>query len=177
MTTSPTPNPLADQFFSSCYPSFLTLNETTLEDGSVNFLGMHLKDTGSPTLTVDVFDKRKDFPFKVVRYPHLDSAIPSSLAYGVFIGQLHRFTRICSTPLAFIRNAFDVASTLGHQKASLLRLKETFSSFCRQKIRRSRWNVSVSALVCFFKDKLLTQDTGPTESIGLRWLHETFPFW
>ena len=174
---------------------------------------MHLKDTGSPTLTVDVFDKRKDFPFKVARYPHLDSAIPSSIAYGVFIGQLHRFTRICSTPLAFIRNAFDVASTLGHQKASLLRLKETFSSFCRQTIRRSRWNVSVSSLICFFKDKLLTQDTGPTdihegfgadsnkvgdarhfirgyreihvqeasppvrESIGLRWLHETFPFW
>ena len=29
--------PLADKFFSSCYPSFLTLNETTLEDGSVTF--------------------------------------------------------------------------------------------------------------------------------------------
>ena len=94
-------NPFHDNFFKTCYPSFLTLNDTTLEDGSVNFLGMHVSDIHTSSLSVSVYDKRKDFPFKVVRYPHLDSAIPSSIAYGVFTGQLHRF-KLISSSLRFL---------------------------------------------------------------------------
>ena len=116
-------NPFHDVFFQSCYPSFLTLNDATLEDGSVNFLGMHFKDTGSTSLSVDVYDKRRDFPFHVIRFPHLDSEIPVSIAYGVFVGQLHRFKLICSTYTAFVRNSCEVANTLGSQKSSFRRLQ------------------------------------------------------
>ena len=54
-------NPFHDNFFKTCYPSFLTLNDTTLEDGSVNFLGMHVSDIHTSSLSVSVYDKRKDF--------------------------------------------------------------------------------------------------------------------
>jgi hypothetical protein len=182
-------NPFAEAFFTNCYPPSLTLNETTLADGSVNFLGMHFKDTGDLKLAVDVYDKRKDFPFKVVRYPHLDSAIPSSIPYGVFVGQLHRFKRICSSYTCFVRNACDVANTLGRQKSCFRRLKRTFSSFCRHWLSRSRWGVKVSSLICFFNDNLQLCWMGPTtrdltrlprtrSSVtpsGLAWLSRNFP--
>ena len=158
-------NPSVDLFFSDCYPEFLTRNDTTLPDGSVNFLGMHIKTTASSGLVVDVFDKKKEFPFKVVRYPHLDSEIPSSIPYGVFTGQLHRFRRICSFYTCFVRNACEVALILGRQKSSFGRLKLTFSTFCRKWLHRSRWGVRVSSLVCFFNDNLQLNWTGPSASV------------
>ena len=51
----------------SCYLDFLTLENTSLDNGSVNFLGMNIKFTKAD-LILKVHDKRKDYPFKVVRY-------------------------------------------------------------------------------------------------------------
>ena len=79
---------------SSCYPDFLTLESTTLPDKTVNFLGMHLSFSLVGQLCIEVYNKRKDFPFKVVRYPTLMSAIPENQPFGVFTGLLYRFYRI-----------------------------------------------------------------------------------
>ena len=178
-----------DEFFNSCYPTFLTLNDTTLEDGSVNFLGMHIKETGV-SLSLDVYDKRKDFPFQVVRYPHLDSAIPSSIAYGVFIGQLHRFKLICSAMTSFVRNACNVALTLVRQSSSLPRLRNSFETFCRRKVTRTRWNIKVKELIYLFHDFMEMHLRGlpvpeldrPSDNLpcprrvdGLAWLTQNFP--
>ena len=43
-----------------------------------------------------VYDKRDDFKFKIVNFPHLSSNIPSGPTYGVYISQLVRVGRICS---------------------------------------------------------------------------------
>jgi hypothetical protein len=126
-------NPFYDDFFKSCYPSFLTFNDTTLINGDLNFLGMHIFSSASPRLIMDVFDKRKDFPFTVIRFPNMDSAIPSSISYGVFTGMLYRFFNICGSLFFFIQNAVDVATTLESQGASRSRLFKTFSSFLNMK--------------------------------------------
>ena len=47
------------------YPEDLTLNDTSLED-CVQFSGMELRYIGN-SLEMEVFDKRKDFPFSVIR--------------------------------------------------------------------------------------------------------------
>ena len=115
---------------------------------------MHVSDIHTSSLSVSVYDKRKDFPFKVVRYPHLDSAIPSSIAYGVFTGQLHRFKLISSSFKIFVENACDVAVTLGRQRASFTRLQKTFASFCRERLFKTRWGVKIRSLIRFFNDCL-----------------------
>ena len=38
-----------------------------------------------------VYDKREDFSFDIVNFPHLDSNIPNTPAYGVFISQLIKY--------------------------------------------------------------------------------------
>jgi len=45
-------------------------------------------------LTTKLYDKRDDFNFPIVNYPILDSNIPSSPAYGVYMSQLIRYSKI-----------------------------------------------------------------------------------
>jgi hypothetical protein len=84
------------------YPKhILRLDETTVSQRGdvgdvVNYLGMRIENV-KHKFEVSVFDKRKEFGFPVVMYPHLFSNIPHSQAFGVFIGQVARFHRICST--------------------------------------------------------------------------------
>ena len=36
---------------------------------------------------VTLYDKRKDYNFKVITYPFLDGNVPNNLSYGIFISQ------------------------------------------------------------------------------------------
>jgi hypothetical protein len=126
------------------YPRELTLNDTTVSSTCVHFLGMEIVDHEGK-LDVDVFDKRKEFPFDVRRYPHMCSLIPRSIPYGVFTGQLYRFSRICSRGQAFVRNALFVARTLYAQGCSKHVLRLKFHSFVTVHAV-DRWNMSVSKL-------------------------------
>ena len=48
-------------------------------------------------LRTSLYDKRDDFNFHITNFPFLSSNIPSSPAYGVFISQLIRYARACSS--------------------------------------------------------------------------------
>src|SRR5687768_14422669 len=54
------------------YPKdILVLSETTLEQGNhAHFLGMNLTSKGKK-INIDVFDKRREFGFPIVNYPHI----------------------------------------------------------------------------------------------------------
>ena len=133
----------------SCYPDFLTLENTSLDNGSVNFLGMNMKFTNAD-LILKVYDKRKDYPFKVVRYPNLLSAIPTHQPYGVFTGLLHRFYRICNRQKHFIIAAADVAKTLDIQGCNYKVLFKVFSCFLSQR-SKLRWPIKLSLVNNMFR--------------------------
>ena len=48
-------------------------------------------------LQTSIYDKRDDFNFHITNFPFLSSNIPTSPAYGVFISQLIRYARACSS--------------------------------------------------------------------------------
>jgi hypothetical protein len=48
-------------------------------------------------MNTQVFDKRDDFNFSIVNFPHLCCNIPFSPAYGVYISQLIRYAKACLT--------------------------------------------------------------------------------
>ena len=56
-------------------------------------------------LRTSLYDKRDDFNFHITNFPILSSNIPSSPAYGVFISQLIRYARACSSYGCFILRA------------------------------------------------------------------------
>ena len=104
-------------------------------------------------VTMDVFDKRKEFPFPVVRYPHLDSLIPTNVPYGVFVGQLYRYYRICTDWRNFCDHAVSLASTLIKQGSVRSKLVGKFGSFLAR-YTTLRWNVSSKVLLGKFKRDL-----------------------
>jgi hypothetical protein len=78
------------------YPSELDLKRTTENSTSLSYLDVLITiDKGK--YSTNVYDKRDDFGFNIVNFPHLCGNIPSKPAYGVYISQLVRIGRICST--------------------------------------------------------------------------------
>jgi hypothetical protein len=110
------------------YPQALSLNETSIKACKVSFLGMMIVLSGRK-LHIDVFDKRREFRFAVIRYPNLASLIPTGIIYGVFLGQLHRYYRICTEAHRFLFHARVLARTLRAQGAAWGRLRVSFRSF------------------------------------------------
>ena len=110
------------------YPEALKLEQTSTSNKAVDFLGMHIETVGK-RLSLSVYDKRKDFPFKVKRYPVMESLIPRYIPYGVFQGQLHRGYRICTKAADFLSYAVEVATILRENGCANNKLKRGFKSF------------------------------------------------
>jgi len=131
-------NETADDFLTPglVYPTALILKETSLPD-HVNFLGMRISnspDRGG--VTMKVYDKRRDFSFRVNNYPYLESNIPRSICYGVFSGLLHRYHRICTESSDFLDEALRLAHLLiqrGYSKKLLCRRFRQFVTSRRRK--------------------------------------------
>ena len=76
-------------------------------------------------LRTSLYDKRDGFNFHITKFPFLSSNIPSSPAYGVFILQLIRYARACSSYECFILRAMRLSNKLlgqGYVKERLNRL-------------------------------------------------------
>ena len=71
-------------------------------------------------------NKRDDFDFPIVNFPFLDSNIPASPAYGVFISQLIRYARACITYKDFLSRASLLTVRLLQQGYQHSRLKAFF---------------------------------------------------
>ena len=57
------------------------------------------------------YDKRVDLDFHFVNFPFLDTNIPSSPAYGVYMSQLIRYARACTVYTDFQNFDFKVAQS------------------------------------------------------------------
>ena len=75
---------------------------------SEGYLDTNIKTGGTNTsFRISICDKRDDFTFRIVNFPHMDSNIPANPAYGVYVSQLLRYARICITYL-FLRLVFQL---------------------------------------------------------------------
>ena len=66
-------------------------------------------------LRTSLYDKRDDFIFHITNFPFLSSNISHSPAYGVFISQLIRYARACSSYECLILRAARLSSKLLRQ--------------------------------------------------------------
>ena len=80
-------------------------------------------------LHTSIYDKRDDFNFHITNFPFLSSNIPTSPAYGVFISQLIRYARACSSYGCFILRATRLSNKLLEQGYVKERLKSSFRKF------------------------------------------------
>ena len=111
------------------YPAELDIKDTTESNTSVSYLDLLLSIGRDGQLRTSLYDKRDDFNIHITNFPFLSSNIPSSSAYGVFISQLIRYTRACSSYECFILRAARLSSKLLGQGYVRERLKSSLGKF------------------------------------------------
>ena len=68
-------------------------------------IGLAFVHHSNDIVSTQIYDKRDDFDFEIVDFPFLDSNVPRSTSYGVYISQLIRFSGVSSHVVDFnIRN-------------------------------------------------------------------------
>ena len=122
------------------YPAELEIKDTTESTTSASYLDLLLSIGRDGQLHTSIYDKRDDFNFHITNFPFLSSNIPSSPAYGVFISQLIRYARACSSYECFILRARRLSSKLLKQGYLVERLKSSFRKFLWS-IRWSYWAI------------------------------------
>ena len=85
-----------DKYLHLIYPPELEIKNTTDSANSSSYLDLTLSIDANKNLHTELYDKRDDFNFPIVNFPFLDSNIPTSPAYGVYILQLISYVCICS---------------------------------------------------------------------------------
>ena len=118
-----------ENYLGQMYPAELEIKDTTESNTSASYLDLLLSIESDGQLRTSLYDKRDDFNFHITNFPFLSSNIPSSPAYGVFISQLIRYARACSSYECFILRAARLSSKLLGQGYVMERLKSSLRKF------------------------------------------------
>ena len=111
------------------YPEELEIKNTTDSRNSASYLDLLLEFDHQGYLHTQLYDKRDDFNYTIINFPHLSSNILSSPAYGIYISQLIRYSRACSHYKDFLGRAKLLTTKLLGQQFLLPRLKSSFKKF------------------------------------------------
>ena len=126
-------NPYFENYLGQMYPPELEIKDTTESNTSASYLDLLLSIGRDGQLHTSLYDKRDDFnfhiTFHITNFPFLSSNIQSSLAYGVFISQIIRFPRACSSYECFILRAVRLSNKLLGQGYVKERLRSSVTKF------------------------------------------------
>ena len=119
-----------DHYVHTIYPVELDIKNTTDSTNSSSYLDLLFSIDEQENLHTKLYDKRDDFNFHIVNFPFLDSNIPSSPAYGVYISQLIRYARACSEYSDFVDRSKMLTSKLLSQGFQSDKLRIAIKKFC-----------------------------------------------
>ena len=130
------------------YPPELEIKDTTESNTSASCLNLLLSIGRDGQLCTSLCDKRDDFNFHIKNFPLLSSNIPFSPAYGVFISQLIRYARACSSYECFYSEAVRLSNKLLGQGYVKERLKSSLRKFYgRYRHLTKQYEVSLSRIL------------------------------
>ena len=90
-------NPEFENYLGQRYPIELEIKDTTESNTSASYLDLLLSIGRDGQRHTSIYYKRDYFNFHITNFPFLSRYIPASPAYGVFISQLIRYARACSS--------------------------------------------------------------------------------
>ena len=81
-------------------------------------------------LRTELYDKRDDFNFPIVKFPFIISNIPGAPAYSVYISQLIRYSRACGSYQDFLDRGLLLTRQLLDQGFLSVKLKSSLRKLC-----------------------------------------------
>jgi hypothetical protein len=118
------------------YPPELTLNRENTDASTATFLDLEITVSNGKYVT-RLYDKRNDFPFSVVNYPHSDCNIPRNVVHGVIVSQVLRICRASTNIDSFIQSSRHFIGKLmrnGYDYDAVLRSISLMQCIRRQEI-------------------------------------------
>ena len=106
------------------------MNKANTSDKETSFLDLNIKVIDSDVHT-SVYDKRDYFGFPIVNFPWLSGDVPRLPSYGVYISQLVRFARCCTSFWGFNSKNLQLTSKLPTQGYRYHKLRKTSRKFFR----------------------------------------------
>ena len=86
-----------DRVSSKIYPKELALSRTDNKGKQADYLDMNINFDKKGFFHSKLYDKRDHFDFNVINFPCMKySNIPSNPAYGIYLSQILRISRICT---------------------------------------------------------------------------------
>ena len=122
-------NPEFENFLGQMYPDELEIKDTTESNTSASYLDLLLSIGKDDQFHISIYDKRHDLNFHITNFPFLSSNIPALPAYCVFISQVIRYARACSSYGCFILRATRLSNKLLEQGYAMERLKSSLKKF------------------------------------------------
>ena len=123
-------NPEFEKYIPDLYPTELHLNKANTSDKETSFLDLNIKVIGSDIHT-SVYDKRDDFGFPIVNFPWLSGDVPILPSYGIYILQLVRFARCCTSVLDFHSKNLQITLKTTCTGLHISQTLKTFGKFFR----------------------------------------------
>ena len=111
------------------YPAEPEIKDTMESNTSASYFDLLLSIESDGQLRTSLYDKRDEFNFSITNLLFLSSKIPSSPAYGVFISQLIRYARACSSYECFILRSALLSSKLLGEGYVIERLRSSLRKF------------------------------------------------
>ena len=124
-------NPYFEGMVNQIYPLELKLNKANTSDTEASFWDLHLSISNG-FVSSKIYDKRDDFDFDVVNFPHFYGDVPRRPSYGVYISKLIRFARVCSHVEYFSACNKCLMAKLLKQGNQYHKLRKAFSKFYRR---------------------------------------------
>jgi hypothetical protein len=146
---------LKSRFWTSCaLPHLMNLITKSLKNGfvtyttrSTSYLDLHPPIDSEGWWRTKHSDKRYDFNFPIVNFPFIYSNIPASPAYGVYISQLIRYSRVCGSYQDLLDRGLLLTRKLRNQWFILVKLKSWLrTSYRHHHELVSRYEMSVSQM-------------------------------
>ena len=122
-------NPDFDNYLGQMYPAELEIKDTAESNTSASCLDLLLSIESDGQMRTSLCDKSDDFNFHITNFPFPSNNISSSPAYDVFISQLLRYARACSSYECFILRAVRLSYKLFGQEYVMERLKSSLRKF------------------------------------------------
>ena len=120
-------NPHFKELLSSLYPAELVLNLTS-DPEKASYLDLFFRKHDDQ-YRISLYDKRDDYNFEIVNFPWMDSNIPESPTYGIYISRLIAFARACDFYQDFLFRHKNLVMKLVSQGFIVSRLKSKFVVF------------------------------------------------
>ena len=131
-------NPEFEKYIPDIYPVELQFNKANTSDKETSFLDLNIKVIGSDIHT-SVYDKRGDYGFPIVNFRWLRGDVPRLPSYGIYISQLVRFARCCTSVLdSHSKNLQITSKLLTHIISFEKHLESSIDqtpNFCRNFVR------------------------------------------